>query len=149
VPRSIPNLPFFYLAYRAWSHWRALAGGKHIQFLIQNKLLALSPSAVLGQVYALRSPASSAVLASPSHSEATGTSETTSEAEDEAILIHKETPRQIAEALDLPEVEPELERARWQVELALNPKNAEPKPASPPADPAQGERESESEKKQQ
>ncbi|UKZ60270.1 uncharacterized protein TrAtP1_001552 [Trichoderma atroviride] len=39
----IPNIPFFYLVYRAWSHWRAINGGKHVQWLIQNKLIQLSP----------------------------------------------------------------------------------------------------------
>ncbi|OAQ97878.1 hypothetical protein LLEC1_04538 [Akanthomyces lecanii] len=39
VPPLIPNLPFFYLVYRAFSNWRAIAGGKHIQWLVANKLL--------------------------------------------------------------------------------------------------------------
>ncbi len=30
----IPNIPFFYVAFRAWSHWRALEGSKHLQKLL-------------------------------------------------------------------------------------------------------------------
>src|ERR1700722_11184421 len=47
----IPNIPFFYLVYRAWSHWRALSGSKHIQFLIERKLIKTKPSPILDTLY--------------------------------------------------------------------------------------------------
>ncbi|KAK3491606.1 mitochondrial K+-H+ exchange-related-domain-containing protein [Neurospora crassa] len=49
----VPNLPFFYLVYRAWSHHRALSGGKHISFLLQHasRLLTYHPSPILDEIY--------------------------------------------------------------------------------------------------
>lgn len=49
----VPNLPFFYLVYRAWSHHRALSGGKHISFLLQHasRLLSYHPSPILDEIY--------------------------------------------------------------------------------------------------
>ncbi|KAI5299171.1 hypothetical protein KEM55_002492 [Ascosphaera atra] len=47
----IPNIPFFYLAYRAWSHWRALEGSKHLAFLLDNKLVAPNSHAALERLY--------------------------------------------------------------------------------------------------
>lgn len=48
----IPNLPFFYLVYRAWSHWRALSGSKHIQHLLNKNLISPTPSPILDELYA-------------------------------------------------------------------------------------------------
>lgn len=123
----IPNLPFFYLAYRAWSHWRAIAGGKHLQFLTQKKLLALSPSAILDQVYAARQkalpPVSDPAVVPTESAEEPSSPQGEGE---EVLLIDKDSPRQIVEALNLAEVEVELERALWQAETALKPKKDEP-----------------------
>ncbi|KAI6785426.1 uncharacterized protein J7T54_007068 [Emericellopsis cladophorae] len=47
----IPNLPFFYLVYRAWSHWRAILGGKHVKWLIDKQLLQTAPSSALDTLY--------------------------------------------------------------------------------------------------
>lgn len=114
----IPNLPFFYLVYRAWSHWRALAGGDHLEFLVKNKLLALSPSKTLDDIYnpLLPSDPAKRVLTPPAQ---TGPLEKEPElSPDEAILLTQENGRQIAEALELPELEVEMERAIWQINRA-------------------------------
>ncbi|OAA32129.1 hypothetical protein AAL_01461 [Moelleriella libera RCEF 2490] len=84
----IPNLPFFYLVYRAWSHWRAIAGGKHIQWLVAQNLLRPKPSAVLDALYV-------------SH---------------EKPKLTQSQVRSLAKQLDVPALEIELERAIWQVE---------------------------------
>ena len=47
----IPNLPFFYLAYRAFSHWKALEGAKHLNFLTKNGLFQPVENAALDAVY--------------------------------------------------------------------------------------------------
>ena len=47
----MPNIPFLYLVYRAFSHWRALAGSRHLEFLVKNSLLSSSPSATLDNLY--------------------------------------------------------------------------------------------------
>lgn len=96
----IPNLPFFYLVYRAWSHWRAISGGKHVQWLVENKLLRLSPSDALDRLY---TPA------------AAGTEPS---AREEMLLTQRQV-RALSETLGIPALELELERAAWQVERAL------------------------------
>ncbi|KAM3566144.1 hypothetical protein ARSEF4850_000889 [Beauveria asiatica] len=97
----IPNLPFFYLVYRAFSNWRAIAGGKHVQWLIENKLLVPSPSKALDLVYA-QSPAAVARIKDP-------------EAKEEILLTHTQI-RTCTDALGIPELETELDRAVWQIE---------------------------------
>lgn len=66
---DIFQIPFFYLAFRAYSHWKgnssepyvstykvltsfaALKGGEHLEFLLKNNLLAPVPSPELDTVY--------------------------------------------------------------------------------------------------
>ncbi|KAF9123320.1 hypothetical protein BGW39_009105 [Mortierella sp. 14UC] len=43
----VPNIPFFYNAYRLWSHWKAYNGAKHLDFLIKNGSIAFHSSEVL------------------------------------------------------------------------------------------------------
>ena len=110
----IPNIPFFYLAFRAWSHWRALAGGKHVQHLLQNSELVYRPSPILDAIYgdAKKSPFASEKLAQAA-------------APEERLLIsHPEGSKAVARAFDSPALELELERAIWQVESALNKEKA-------------------------
>ncbi|UKZ73861.1 hypothetical protein TrVFT333_001514 [Trichoderma virens FT-333] len=99
---GVPNLPFFYLVYRAWSHWRAINGGKHIQWLLQHNLLHLAPSKELDQLYTKDGQAPA--------DEPGGK---------EQMLITQKQIQDFSETLDLPAVEIELERAIWQVERAL------------------------------
>ncbi|KAK1979930.1 mitochondrial K+-H+ exchange-related-domain-containing protein [Colletotrichum cereale] len=115
----IPNLPFFYLVYRAWSHWRALEGGKHLRFLVDNKLLALSPSKLLNDIYAPLIPEDTnptpSKLALGQGEPLRGNAEN---AKDEAILLSQANGQRIAQALDVPELAVEIERAIWQVNHA-------------------------------
>lgn len=94
----IPNLPFFYLVYRAWSHWRAIAGGKHIQWLVGEKLLKPTPSRTLDKLY--------------------GEMRAVEDGK-ERLLLTQEQVTSFSETLDVPALEIELERAIWQVEQAL------------------------------
>ncbi len=110
----IPNLPFFYLVFRAWSHWRALSGSKHIEFLLENKLVKPKPSPILDELYAsgkLRFDAASI--------SSTEKSTKTLEDIDEEMILHKSDGSRIAEALKIPELDVELDRAVWQVEKSL------------------------------
>ena len=111
---SIPNLPFFYLVFRAWSHWRALKGSQHLEFLLDNKLIAAKPSKILDELYPTGKNAFK--------TESVPTSgETSSSAKDEErMLLHKADGKRIAEALEIPELNVELDRAVWQIEKALN-----------------------------
>ncbi|KAF7523888.1 hypothetical protein G7054_g11623 [Neopestalotiopsis clavispora] len=128
----IPNLPFFYLVYRAWSHWRALAGGKHIQFLSEKNLLSLSPSPILDKIYPTLL-SKNGVATTPSSTETPKIEEPVTPhqaetVEEEKLLLSQENGRQLVEALEIPELEVEIERAIFQVEAALNKAKAESSP---------------------
>ncbi|PKS09098.1 hypothetical protein jhhlp_003712 [Lomentospora prolificans] len=114
----VPNIPFFYLAYRAWSHWRAIKGGQHVQFLVKNKLLSISPSSILDSAYAIPKLAP----ASPNEAQKPMEEKTEKDAKAEPaepagkVLLCQHTATTLSKALDHPELEAELERAIWQVE---------------------------------
>ncbi|KAI0848969.1 mitochondrial K+-H+ exchange-related-domain-containing protein [Daldinia vernicosa] len=123
----IPNLPFFYLLYRAWSHWRALAGGKHIQFLCDKNLLSLTPSPVLGSIYTPLHPGplTSKEQIADTDKASKSTAGNSKESVEERMLLSQENGRQLVKALEIPELEVELERAIWQVETAMQRKQEE------------------------
>lgn len=50
----VPNIPFFYLVYRGWSHWRALNGSRHLEFLVDKNLIDPISLPALEQLYAKR-----------------------------------------------------------------------------------------------
>ncbi|KAG0301904.1 hypothetical protein BGZ98_007955 [Dissophora globulifera] len=43
----VPNIPFFYNAFRLWSHWKAYQGAKHLDLLVKNGTIQFQPSDVL------------------------------------------------------------------------------------------------------
>jgi len=106
----IPNLPFFYLVFRAWSHWRALSGSKHIEFLLEKKLINTQSSPTLDELYSSRERQ---IQPGP-------TQDPRKTSGDEVMVLHKEDGKRISEALNIPELYVELDRAVWQVEKALN-----------------------------
>ncbi|KAJ3579947.1 hypothetical protein NPX13_g614 [Xylaria arbuscula] len=110
----IPNLPFFYLVYRAWSHYRAIAGGKHLQWLLTKNFFSMSPSKTLDAVYS-RNLLNPLEKSSSPDSQPSDINQHTPE----RMLLTQETGRQLARSLELPALEVELERAIWQVENAI------------------------------
>ncbi|KAL2754601.1 hypothetical protein ACRALDRAFT_2043544 [Sodiomyces alcalophilus JCM 7366] len=142
----IPNFPFFYLAYRAWSHWRAIAGGAHLEFLRKNKLVDLSPSHLLDSIYSpLTNKPHKQTLSPAQHpNPASG-----SPGVEEKVLLSNDDGVRIAETLDLPELKVEMERAIWQVNNALNatPQDASQPPGSAPNTDSKSETPKDDEKK--
>jgi Mitochondrial K+-H+ exchange-related len=113
---SIPNIPFFYLVYRAWSHWRALSGSKHIQFLLEHDLVNAKPSPMLDVLYSagiMRAKRDNTLTSVPIESDK-GESKPR-----ETMVLHRWNSKVIAQALEVPELEVELDRAIWQVEGSL------------------------------
>ncbi|KAI9054988.1 hypothetical protein LZ554_002131 [Drepanopeziza brunnea f. sp. 'monogermtubi'] len=111
----IPNLPFFYLVYRAWSHWKALSGSKHVEFLVNKKLIKATPSKILDDLYSDgQRPFDAASETSEEPSSHKGGIDS-----EERMVLHKSNGKKIAEGLEVPELEIELDRAVWQVETAL------------------------------
>lgn len=47
----VPNIPFFYVAFRAWSHYRAMEGSKHLKLLLDQDRINYTPSAILDEIY--------------------------------------------------------------------------------------------------
>ncbi|KAL8752895.1 MAG: hypothetical protein Q9199_005427 [Rusavskia elegans] len=120
----LPNIPFFYMVFRAWSHWRARSGSRHIDFLLDNRLLKFKTSSKLQLAY-----------------EAGGLDVSMKELDDDVEKIREEAPRTISksdaetdmermlltqsnsglisELMDVPELEEHLQRAIKQVGKAL------------------------------
>ncbi|CZT43644.1 uncharacterized protein RSE6_03710 [Rhynchosporium secalis] len=115
----VPNLPFFYLVFRAWSHWRALSGAKHIGFLLDNKLIKATPSKILDDLYSNGERPFDPALGKGGEKTSTVIDGIDLE---ERMVLHKSNGKRIAEALDIPELDVELDRAVWQVEKALREK---------------------------
>ncbi|KAL9615418.1 MAG: hypothetical protein Q9167_000096 [Letrouitia subvulpina] len=130
----VPNIPFFYLVFRAWSHWReilARSGSKHIEFLLSNDLIKLVPSSALDLAYqreASRKANTGNVdkeSYSPSQVQREATSSSSSfspNATHEAMLLKESQGGFIAEETKFPELEEQVVRAVKQVEKALRAK---------------------------
>lgn len=115
-------MPFFYLVYRAWSHWRAYSGSKHIQFLLKNNLAIPRPSPILDTLYAagiMQNVRNGTVISSKTVRGAEASLKAQTLAENEYLVLDKWNAALIAKALAVPELEVELERAIWQVESTL------------------------------
>jgi hypothetical protein len=93
------------VGYRAWSHYRALQGGKHVQWLSEKKLLLPSPSESLDKLYEADAVAI----------------DTTGE---ERMLLTEKQVRSFSDTLEIPALETELERAMRQVERSIKEQNA-------------------------
>jgi hypothetical protein len=107
----IPNLPFFYLVFRAWSHWRAFSGSKHLEFLLDKKLVTPHSSTILNELYSTGKR--------PFKPNTVSTAQKSNQPEAETMVLHKSDGKRLANALNMPELYIELDRAVWQVEKAL------------------------------
>lgn len=127
----VPNIPFFYLVYRAWSHWRALSGGRHIKFLLDKSLLVYNPSPILDEVYSRQrpplpsTPESTAIPGEPKNESPHIPDTNQTSGSGEVMLLSQANGKQMAQALGLPQLEVELERALWQVEETIKKQNNE------------------------
>ncbi|KAH7927756.1 hypothetical protein BV22DRAFT_247735 [Leucogyrophana mollusca] len=52
----IPNLPFFFCAWRSWSHYRAYRSSQYLSSLLDHGLIVPKPSEELDQLYASSAP---------------------------------------------------------------------------------------------
>ncbi len=126
----IPNIPFFYVLYRAWSHWKALSGSKHLEFLLKHNLPKENPSWALDEVYTagLMYPTRIMSRAAPRPTEQQAEEvarvvhqQTNNETED-VMVLQKWNGKLIAEQFKLPDMEVEIERAVEQVESGIKTK---------------------------
>ncbi|KAJ4287732.1 hypothetical protein N0V90_012436 [Kalmusia sp. IMI 367209] len=127
----IPNLPFFYLVYRAYSYWKALTGSKHLEFLLQHNLPTPNPSSELDEVYTagLMYPTRKISRAAPRPTreqaeEVARVVETqTNGGTEDAMVLQRWNGKLIAEQFHLPDMEVEIERAVEQVEQSIKAKD--------------------------
>ncbi|RAL07187.1 mitochondrial K+-H+ exchange-related family protein [Aspergillus homomorphus CBS 101889] len=125
----IPNIPFFYLVYRSWSHRRALMGSKHLQYLLEKNLLNPISYPALEKLYAKR----------VSHAlEKTGADtpliEMVKDVEesDDKLLLRMSDAKKLATILDAPDLALEAERAIVQVQEQLSAHEEEDQKQRPP-----------------
>jgi len=124
---SVPNLPFFYLCFRAYSHYRAWYGGKFLEHLTRNNLVKHTSSPQLDAMYAtgLIHPTrqTSREAEKPSEEEIERVSRVVAEQTqgdaEEVMVLQKWNGKLLAEAFGLPEMEVEIERAVEQVEKRI------------------------------
>lgn len=89
-----------------------MSGSKHLEFLLENRLITTKPSKILDELYATgKRPFDAGPVSS--------TEESSGSAQEETMLLHKSDGKRISEALGIPELDIELDRAVWQVEKAL------------------------------
>lgn len=120
-------MPFFYLVFRAWSHYKALRGSQHLQFLHEKQLLNLAPSKILDELYTAglihKTRAESRAARVPTEEEtqqvAEATEKQTNDGAEDVMLLQRWNGKLLAERLKLPEMEVEIERAVEQVEGAI------------------------------
>ncbi|KAI9714244.1 MAG: hypothetical protein M1828_001175 [Chrysothrix sp. TS-e1954] len=127
----IPNLPFFYVTFRAWSHHRALSGIQHINHLVEHSLLRPTPSPTLDSLYTLgllhptRSSARQNSLPDATNEQSEAMARDvkgqieSGPGKQEVMLLHGWNGKLIAERLELPGLEVEIERAVEQVEKSI------------------------------
>ncbi|KAF4281420.1 hypothetical protein KXV70_004003 [Aspergillus fumigatus] len=110
----VPNIPFFYLAYRGWSHWRALNGSKHLEYLVEKDLLNPISFPGLERLYAKRV----ARVLRDSEKSASSMVEEVGRSEDR-LLLDMADAKKLASILDAPDLALEAERAIFQVGESL------------------------------
>ncbi|KAL9597199.1 MAG: hypothetical protein Q9179_004351 [Wetmoreana sp. 5 TL-2023] len=123
----IPNLPFFYLVFRAWSHWKARSGSRHLDFLLDRRFFQFATSPALELAYRvgrldtsmkeIDSDAESILYKSP---RSPGPK---ADASGERMLLTQSNGKTIADLMGVPELEEQIQRAVKQVGRALSAKN--------------------------
>lgn len=129
----IPNLPFFYMVFRAYSHWRALSGSKHLEHLLNTSVLHPRPSATLDNLYTAgllnpnRNSTRNADIPTREQSRAVADRlrAQTHGGQEDIMLLHGWNGKLLAEKLGLPGLQVEVERAVEQVQVGLNKDKAE------------------------
>ncbi|TKX22684.1 hypothetical protein C1H76_5138 [Elsinoe australis] len=128
----LPNIPFIYLAFRAWSHYKAWFGGRYLGYLLARGLVRPRGSRVLDGLYARglmegavekgSADAKGRVKARVEEKEVERLAGEVwaRDAQGEEVLVLREWNGQaIAEEFKLPEMEVEIERAVEQVAKAI------------------------------
>lgn len=96
----IPNLPFFFCAWRAWSHYRAYRASQYLSNLVEQQIIVPEPSDALDAIYKDSIP--KPIIPSPSSTTASRSSSTDSEETSLVeLLLSREAVPTIVSILDL------------------------------------------------
>lgn len=120
-------MPFFYLCFRAYSHYRALYGGKLLERLMGKNAVKAESSKQLDAMYTagLLHSSRQGSREAPTPTEADTqqvkklVAAQSQEGKEEVMVLQRWNGKLLAEAFHLPEMEVEIERAVEQVESAL------------------------------
>ncbi|SNX81711.1 uncharacterized protein MEPE_00416 [Melanopsichium pennsylvanicum] len=112
----VPNLPFFYLVYRAWSHWKAYKSSQYLSTLIAQDRVHPTESKELDAIFAQTTPPATPAISESPAEKATEPAPV----EDEHMLLLQQHIATLMDKMDFPEwVKADLRRARLQVEKAV------------------------------
>jgi hypothetical protein len=110
----IPNIPFFYVAFRCWSHWRALRGSDHLDFLLDHRILRFISTAEIENIYKTVAP-----NLQNSYQFITRNQVLSGEEPEERLLLTTGSHTVISKDLQVPELSAEVERAIMQVKTSI------------------------------
>jgi len=110
----IPNIPFFYVAFRCWSHWRALKGSDHLDFMLDHRILRLTSTPEIENIYKTLAP-----NLQDSYNFVTRNQILDGDDPKEQLLLTTGSHVMISEDLQVPELSAEVERAVKQVETSI------------------------------
>lgn len=110
----IPNIPFFYVAFRCWSHWRALRGSDHLDFMLDHRILRFISTPEVEKIYKTVAP-------DLQHSYRFVTKNQVLDGDDpkEHLLLTTGSHTIISQDLQVPELSGEVERAVLQVQTSI------------------------------
>ncbi|KAF2151816.1 hypothetical protein K461DRAFT_279335 [Myriangium duriaei CBS 260.36] len=114
----LPNVPFFYLAFRAWSHYKALYGARYLAFLLEKDLLVERGSRDLDGLYA-RGLLGGVEKGEIAAEEVKSIAAEVGAGKEEPMLLSEKSGRAVAENFRLPAMQVEIERAVEQVNRDL------------------------------
>ncbi len=104
-----------------------MSGSKHVEYLLDNRLIRPSQSPILDTLYAIGGIDANIDkvkkdldLLNNGQSRGQKQSGTSVDEQQERILLSKRNGKLFAEVLEIPELETELSRAVWQVEKSLS-----------------------------
>ncbi|GAC95498.1 hypothetical protein PHSY_003074 [Pseudozyma hubeiensis SY62] len=117
----VPNLPFFYLVYRAWSHWKAYKSSQYLSTLISQDRVRPTESKELDDIFAQTSPPAEAPASVTTDGKgASATTSAPTPVEDERMLLLTHHIPMLMDKMEFPEwVKADLRRARLQVEKSV------------------------------
>ncbi|KAK1811106.1 hypothetical protein LTR12_014538 [Friedmanniomyces endolithicus] len=123
----IPNIPFFWFAFRTYSHYRALYGGRLLEHITNKGMVQAKDSRVMDELYAagLLKPSRQAVREATKPDDmdiekvVKQAEEQAKEGKKEVVLLQGWNGKLIADAFHLSEMEVVIERAVEQVENAI------------------------------